>query len=146
MSNSIRIFLRMSFILSGFVLLLSSYFIGYSAGKSAPAGDVNTVTLQQAQRYTEKYRTTAPMTHDGIVNALVVDVQQYNAMTDILQHSVGTAGFRIYFGVDDNNQFVRVVSGFGPNGKDNTNYLMATSTSYSGLCPPVCDSPGGIAD
>jgi hypothetical protein len=128
------------FISTGF---MSVYYLGYTSGKASPPEGVSSLSLQEAQRNTNKYLNSNPRAYNGVVNALVIDIQQYNAMGEILKNSVETSGFRIYYGLDDNNHPVRIIVGFGPTGRDNLNYLVSTSANLSGLCPPVCDNPGG---
>jgi hypothetical protein len=138
-SNTLR---RSALILVSLVVLSTVYVAGYSSGRLSPAAG-GTVSLEEARRYQSNYQKNSPITHSGIVNALVIDIEQFNAMADIMQQSSGTTGFRVYYGLNDNNQPVRIVSGFGQSGKDNTSNLIATGAGTSGLCPPVCDSPSG---
>jgi len=133
---------RSALILLSLVVLSSVYFAGYSSGKLSPAAGGN-VSLEEAQRYQSNYLKNSPISHNGVVNALVIDIQQFNAMAEIMQQSSGTTGFRIYYGQNDQNQAVRIVAGFGQGGRDNTSHLIATGAGTSGLCPPVCDSPSG---
>jgi|GEM_PF-1696024 len=130
-------------ILLGSVLLSLVFYFGFSFGRASAPINGNVITVQDAKRYFSNYKTNAPVSHDGIVNAMIVDIAQYEAMKMVLQNVNGTTGFRIYYGLDDKNQNVRMVAGIGADGKDQTNYIVATSVLSSGLCPPVCDSPSG---
>ncbi|MHC1707398.1 MAG: hypothetical protein AB9842_07740 [Bacteroidales bacterium] len=131
-------------VLLGFAgMLLSAYYLGYSSGSSAPPAGLNPVNLQDARRFTQNYQKSNPYVMNGPVNALVIDMDQYNAMTQVMQNTVSAAGFRLYYGRDDNNNPLCIVAGIGGSGRDITTYLISTSSGSSGICPPVCDSPSG---
>ncbi len=143
MKITANVFRRNLLFVFSIILLVSVYYIGYSSGKSAPPQGTNTVSLADAKRYTQNYQKSNPYVMNGPVNALVIDMAQYNAMTQVLQNTVSTTGFRMYFGRDDSNQPLCIVAGMGETGHDITTYLVSTSSNSSGICPPVCDNPSG---
>jgi hypothetical protein len=128
----------------GVFALMAVYYIGYSTGKSLPANAPAPTDVIVARGYFNKYMKTAPREFNGTVKALVVDLSQYDAMTEVLNNTTGTEGFRIYYGIDSNNQFVRMVVGIGSDGRDKIEYIRTTTTYRSDMCPPVCDSPNGV--
>jgi len=131
-------------IFTAVLALMATYYIGYTRGKAAPVNAPVSTSVEQARGYFKKYLNTSPLEFNGTVKALVVDMEQYQAMKEILENTSGTEGFRIYYGIDDNNQFVRMVVGISAEGRDKVDYIRTTSTMRSGLCPPICDSPNGV--
>ena len=124
------------------IALVGVYAAGYSKGSGMSPIAPETISLQDARRYASQYMAGNPASYNNVVKALVVDLDQYQAMTQILNQNPATTAFRIYYGVDDNNKSLRMVVGIKSDGKDNTASIYSTNTWMSGLCPPICDESG----
>jgi glyceraldehyde-3-phosphate dehydrogenase/erythrose-4-phosphate dehydrogenase len=66
-------------------------------------------------------------------------------MNNIFQENSNLAGFRIYFGKDNNSNNVAIVVGVNSNGTDAVNNPIYSFVSQNtNACPPVCDSNSPI--
>jgi hypothetical protein len=102
---------------------------------------IDTVT---AKNYFHNYMLS-PVSVDTL-KALVVNLEQYHAMSLILNADPKVMGFRIYMGATDTTGTtpVMMVVGFGT--PDHTETIYTTSADDSGTCPFICDVDSPITN
>ncbi len=82
-----------------------------------------------------------------VINAIAIDMDMLTAMNNLLSShpDQGLAGFRVYVGLNSNNQKVGILVGLNADGTDATSLeLYSTIWNNSGPCPPFCDMPSPI--
>lgn len=100
---------------------------------------MKTLTTEQAKEYIKNYSLANPNIYGiRVTKGLVIDRVQYDAMQEICEFYPTVDGFRIYYGIDNLDESVRIVTGIDSEGKDILFYIM-TPTGTSGVCPPICD-------
>jgi len=107
--------------------------------KSMPA----TIDTTTANTYFLNYMQN-PISVDTL-KALAVNLEQYYAMTQILNADTTVTGFRIYYGATDTMRgtaYKMMVVGFGS--PDHAGSIYATDSEESGTCPFVCDETSPI--
>ena len=139
-----NLLIRLGIALLTGITMVVVYSAGYSRGSGMTPTAPETVSLQDARRYANQYLASNPASLNNVVKAIVVDIDQYQAMSQILNQNSGTTAFRIYYGIDDNNKSVRMVVGIKSDGRDNTASIYATNAWMSGICPPICDEAGSL--
>jgi hypothetical protein len=102
---------------------------------------MNKIDTTAANNYFKTY-LLSPMSVDTL-KAFTVTLEQYNAMTLILNNHSTAQGFRIYMGADSipSNRVMMVV-GFGS--PEYSGDIYSTSAAGSGPCPIVCDQSSPI--
>jgi len=126
-------------------LLYSRCYTSNGENGSSDSTDLPLVMIDTtiSQNYFSNY-LNYPVSVDT-VKALVINKQQYDAMTQILALYPKLKGFRIYFGATDttvNHINKMMVVGFGS--PDYYQTIYATDSEESGLCPFICDEESPV--
>jgi hypothetical protein len=75
-----------------------------------------------------------------VIRAMSISKDMLSAMNSLQASHPNLAGFRVYVGLDANNQKVGVVVGLNADGTDATSLeLYAADWGYGSPCPPLCD-------
>lgn len=114
--------------------------ISYTSIPACP----NATTVAAATENLGRYMQDPVLNTTG-VEALVIDMADYNAMTCILNAKLGNDAFRIYFGKTASGSLIRSIVGVMPNNSDNTVKMYQTSPVHPALCPPICDIAGPLS-
>jgi hypothetical protein len=95
-----------------------------------------------AKNYFHNY-LFSPVSVDTL-KALAINLEQYHAMSLILNADSTVTGFRIYMGATDstNTNQIMMVVGFGT--PDHSDAVYSTSKTGSGTCPFICDGSSPI--
>ena len=115
---------------------------GNNGDEDKGGSDPVIIDTTTSQNYFSNY-LHFPVSVDS-VKALVINKQQYDAMTQILALYPDLKGFRIYFGATDTtiNYNKMMVVGFGS--PDYYQTIYATDSEESGLCPFICDDKSPV--
>jgi hypothetical protein len=123
--------------------------VGLLAFKNAPApsasgSGIAPISSTDANQYYKNYLASATI-YNHVIDGLVIDKTQLDAMNAIFQENNSLTGFRIYFGKDNNSNNVAIVVGVNGSGKDAVGNTIYNTVSYStNACPPVCDNTSPI--
>ncbi|MEI6883668.1 MAG: hypothetical protein WCO02_04230 [Bacteroidota bacterium] len=123
--------------------------VGLLAFQNAPApsasgGGMTPISTVDANQYFKNYLAGAA-NYNQVIDGLVIDRTQLDAMNAIAQENSGLTGFRIYFGKDNNSNSVAIVVGINSSGKDAVgNTIYNTPSGSTNACPPVCDNSSPI--
>ena len=134
-------------ILTGIISGIS--IVGLLAFKNAPAtsasgSGIAPISATDANQYFKNYIAGAT-SYNHVIDGLVIDKTQLDAMNAIAQENTSLTGFRIYFGKDNNSNNVAIVVGVNSSGKDAVGNTIYNTASYStNACPPVCDNTSPI--
>ena len=133
--------------LTGIISVIS--IVGLLAFKNAPAtsasgSGIAPISATDANQYFKNYIAGAT-SYNHVIDGLVIDKTQLDAMNAIAQENTSLTGFRIYFGKDNNSNNVAIVVGVNSSGKDAVGNTIYSTASYStNACPPVCDNTSPI--
>jgi len=119
------------------ILVFSAFTNG--PGPSVPGSGVSPVTATDANKFFKNYFAGAA-SFNQVIKGFTIDRTQLDAMNRIVQENANLAGFRIYFGTDNNARKVALVVGVDNNGIDAVNNTIYNTDSHlTNPCPPICD-------
>lgn len=125
------------------VLLLGAvYSLGFSAGNAAPPANT-AISSETANVFFKNYYNSARSVN-SVIKGFSIDMEQYNAMSQIIQQGRSVSGFKIYFGLDNSNSPLGLVVGVNGNGAEITTMIMSTSAGTLASCPIACDEASAI--
>lgn len=133
-----------SFLIGAIVGISALAFTGFTTGESTNQASNPTISATQANDLFKKYYESAQPSTE-IMKGMCIDMNQYNAMKSLVDGGTNPAGFRLYFGKDDQDVSYGIVVGVNSEGKDMTNNdIYQTSSGAMGPCPNVCDAASSI--
>jgi hypothetical protein len=101
---------------------------------------INKIEVGQANGYFNNYMDSAVASAVPF-KAFAINLDQFTAMKLLARDST-VHGFRIYMGLDEKGNPVRLVVGTGS--PDKTGRIYATAGANSGPCPDFCDEESKI--
>jgi hypothetical protein len=111
---------------------------------SSPNPPMDIITAADAHAYYLNYMGRA-LPYNNVIKGYVIDIEQYNAMGQIIKDNPQLAGFRIYNGIDNNSTNLGIVVGVTSQGLDYISGKIYKTVARSvGPCPPVCDNSSPI--
>jgi hypothetical protein len=117
--------------------LVLTYQLGYSNAQENEAVNYQVVNIETARAFHQSYYTGA-RTPESAVRSYSINMDQYQAMSQLLGENASLGGFRVYFGKNNRNEDVSMVLGTS-GGKDVAASIFLTSPLAAGLCPSICD-------
>jgi hypothetical protein len=120
--------------------------VAFTSTPPAPptGGPISAISAATANQYFNNYISGAT-TYNNVLKGFTLDKSNLDAMNNIFQQNSALAGFRIYFGKDNNSNNVAIVVGVTTSGTDAVNNsIYSFSTQNTNACPPVCDNTSSI--
>jgi hypothetical protein len=125
----------------GLTIMISLSFTGKVLNPVPPVAAK--ISLQEAQSFTGRYYDqSTPM--NKVIKGFAINKEQLDAMNRLSAENSSLAGFRIYMGLDNNNQPLNIVVGTTSQGSDNAVSIYKTASMLSGPCPTICDNSSTI--
>lgn len=124
------------------VIMALAYGIGYSSGRSVPPAQ-GVIDARTANTYFKNYYSSASEVN-GVIKGFTVDMDQLHAMNQIASQPGDYSGFRVYFGIDANNQPIGMVLGIDGRGNEISTGIMQTNAGVLASCPIACDEASVI--
>ena len=142
-----KLFLTAIGFIAGIVLGISTMgLLAFTKGPAAPGAGpgITSITATLANTYFKNYMASAT-TYNNVIKGFMVDRNQLDAMNSIVAQNSALAGFRIYYGLDNNSRRIGIVVGIDGNGKDAvSNMIFNTDSPTSNPCPTLCDASSQI--
>jgi hypothetical protein len=128
----------LSYIASAIGIAIVSFGIGYFYAYQPEGEEISTskISVEKANAYFNAYYKQA-RPEDSILKGILVSRDEYKTMQLLFENET-TAGVRIYFGING-NQDVRMMTGYSAENRDILEPIFLLDGSVSDLCPTICD-------
>jgi hypothetical protein len=132
---------------TGIVSGISIFALVAFTNTPAPApsgGGITAISSVNANQYFKNFLSGATA-YNNVLKGFTLDKSNLDAMNSIIQENSSLAGFRVYFGKDNNSSNIAIVVGVTSSGADDVNNTIYSFVSQNtNACPPVCDSNSPI--
>ena len=125
-------------------LAITVYSFGVENGKDLMSGQQeSTIDVEQAKTFFTSYYNQA-QPYSGIPKGVTIDINQYNAMKTAVESNADLSGFVIYYGINNQQNYVSMVVPLNESGSEMTGSIYSTERDIMGFCPMACDRTSAI--